>query len=447
VIMPSLNVCKYIKQCMDSVLNQTLPNIEILAIDAGSTDGTLEILKEYEKKDSRIKVVLSEQKSYGYQVNKGIDLATGTYISIVETDDMVAENMLELLYDCACKYELDYVKGDFAYWIEFENGCSWTQNMRFYPTEKETYNKVLKPSDDCNVFVQDIFLWRGIYKKSFLQENFIRLNETNGAAFQDQGFLFQTIKLAEKVMYIPEVLYFYRQNNSGSSIYNPKAYSYLVQEYPYIRSCLEKRQNFDAKIAESYYLRLFHQIIGRYRTMAASGILWEGTDVVRKQLYDWVCEGYKQDFYNAYRMGKMQYMELQQYMDSEEGYWRYQLSIYNAKKRCLKEFMDRIRNSQSVVFYSKSIVGGFVYALMKKAGINIPVYFCDNNIEKQGTMYMGTNVYSVAELVTKNPHGLYVIANRRFDSDMKKQLLELGVAETQICVWMLDIDLLLLNMV
>ena len=66
IIMPSLNVVDYIQECMESVVNQTLKDIEIICVDAGSTDGTLEILREYEEKDSRVKIILSDRKSYGY---------------------------------------------------------------------------------------------------------------------------------------------------------------------------------------------------------------------------------------------------------------------------------------------------------------------------------------------------------------------------------------------
>ena len=93
IIMPSLNVANYISECMDSVINQTLSDIEILCIDAGSTDGTLDILRDYESKDNRIKVIVSSMKSYGHQVNMGLDMAKGEYIGIVETDDYIESYM------------------------------------------------------------------------------------------------------------------------------------------------------------------------------------------------------------------------------------------------------------------------------------------------------------------------------------------------------------------
>ena len=91
IIMPSLNVAGYICECMESVIHQTLKDIEIFCIDAGSTDGTLEILERYAGEDERIRVVHSDKKSYGYQINLGIDMALGEYLGIVETDDYIVE--------------------------------------------------------------------------------------------------------------------------------------------------------------------------------------------------------------------------------------------------------------------------------------------------------------------------------------------------------------------
>ena len=96
VIMPSLNVSRYIRTCMDSVVGQSLHDLEILCIDAGSIDGTLEILKEYAQSDNRIQVLQSDVKSYGKQINMGIEQARGKYIAVVETDDYIDLHMYDI---------------------------------------------------------------------------------------------------------------------------------------------------------------------------------------------------------------------------------------------------------------------------------------------------------------------------------------------------------------
>ncbi len=88
VIMTIHNAEKYIRECMESVLNQTFSEIEVLCIDGGSTDGTPHILKEYAERDLRIRIINDANTSYGHKVNRGIEEAVGEYISVVESDDM-----------------------------------------------------------------------------------------------------------------------------------------------------------------------------------------------------------------------------------------------------------------------------------------------------------------------------------------------------------------------
>ena len=113
VIMPSLNVVLYIRECIESVIHQTLKDIEIICIDAGSTDGTLEILEEYAQSDKRIRLLHSKKKSYGYQMNLGLKEAKGDYIGIVETDDYILPGMYEELYAYAVGHDAEFVKSDF----------------------------------------------------------------------------------------------------------------------------------------------------------------------------------------------------------------------------------------------------------------------------------------------------------------------------------------------
>ena len=98
IVIPTYNVEQYLKECLDSVINQTLKDIEIICVDDGSTDNSGKILDEYAAKDSRIKVIHKENGGYGKAMNVGIDNATGEYIGIVEPDDYIEFDMYETLY-------------------------------------------------------------------------------------------------------------------------------------------------------------------------------------------------------------------------------------------------------------------------------------------------------------------------------------------------------------
>ena len=95
ILVPCYNVEAYLRECLDSIVNQTLTDIEIICINDGSTDGTLGIIKEYAAKDKRIKIIDKENEGYGKSMNRGLDAATGEYVGIVESDYLDEPDMFE----------------------------------------------------------------------------------------------------------------------------------------------------------------------------------------------------------------------------------------------------------------------------------------------------------------------------------------------------------------
>lgn len=183
IILPSLNSGKYIEECLSSVIQQTLTEIEIICVDAGSIDGTLDTIREYEKNDPRVHLIISKEKSYGYQMNLGINNAKGKYIGIVETDDFVPDCMFENLYNIAERECVDIVKADFYRFITKGNimECTYTalDPSRVY------YNRVIDPKSEPEVFRFVMNTWSGIYNRSFLLKSNIKHNEAPGASYQD----------------------------------------------------------------------------------------------------------------------------------------------------------------------------------------------------------------------------------------------------------------------
>ena len=165
IIMPSLNVEPYITECMESVIHQTLQDLEILCVDAGSTDGTWEILEEYAKCDSRIRLIRSPQKSYGYQMNLGIREAVGEYIGIVETDDFILPEMYQELYTYAKEKDAEFVKSDFDVFTTFPDGERLFLKYSLEKYSSARYYTVFTSEDyfnsKCTI---DVFAWNGIYK-------------------------------------------------------------------------------------------------------------------------------------------------------------------------------------------------------------------------------------------------------------------------------------------
>ena len=107
VIIPVYNVEKYLPECLDSVIKQTLKDMEIICVDDGSTDSSGKIIDEYAAKDNRIVVIHKQNGGYGQSCNKGLDIAKGEYVAILEPDDFVDEHMYEDLYNAAKQYDGD----------------------------------------------------------------------------------------------------------------------------------------------------------------------------------------------------------------------------------------------------------------------------------------------------------------------------------------------------
>lgn len=111
IIVPIYNVEKYLKRCLDSLVNQTLNDIEIICINDGSTDGSLEILNEYGRRDDRIVIINQENSGLSATRNKGIDIAKGQFIGFVDSDDWVSKDYFEKLYNSAIQNEAEIAVG------------------------------------------------------------------------------------------------------------------------------------------------------------------------------------------------------------------------------------------------------------------------------------------------------------------------------------------------
>lgn len=251
VIMPSLNTANYIREALESVLHQTLKELEVLCVDAESSDGTFEILKEYEAKDPRVKVLCSAKKSYGYQVNLGIKNARGIYLGIVETDDFIAPEMYETLYRTASENDLDFVKSNF---YRFAGKTRELKKL----SEKNVYNQLYNPSltpDLLNLYMINV---TGIYKRSFVLEKEIYMNESPGASFQDNGFWFQVFTQAERAMFVNKAFYFVRRDNPNSSFHSKGKVFCGCEEFDYIREKLKKDPEIEARFAPYCALHRYH---------------------------------------------------------------------------------------------------------------------------------------------------------------------------------------------
>ena len=264
VIMPVLNGMPYLKTALTSVLDQSVKDIEVIVVDAGSRDGSVQYVEEQKKHDSRIKLLYSECKSMGYQYNLGIQNADGEYVGFCESDDYLASDMLEKLYRTAEERgEMDFIKSDFFMFIGTAGNEFSIKYEVLSSKYRHLYGKKINIEVMPELLFRDVNMWNGIYRKDFIEKKGIRLNETQGASFQDIGFIEQVLLSGADGLYITDAYYHYRRDNEGSSVYKDTAV-YVLQELSYILRFVEERKDIKEKYGDLILDRLFDFFCDRY---------------------------------------------------------------------------------------------------------------------------------------------------------------------------------------
>ena len=257
ILIPVYNVEEYLRECLDSVIAQTVSDMEIICVDDGSTDSSPEILREYKEKDSRIQIVHQENGGYGKAMNTGLLAAKGKFIGIVEPDDYVPEEMYENLLEAAEYHKLDFVKADFYSFYEDPSSKKREYALHRLSRKQTDYNRILNPESEPALLDTLIDNWSGIYLRSFLVENNIRHNETPGASYQDTGFYFQVFTRAKRGMLLNMPYYRYRFDNPNSSKNSREKVYATDEEYRFIRRILLKDPGVWDRFKYMYWKKRF----------------------------------------------------------------------------------------------------------------------------------------------------------------------------------------------
>lgn len=211
VIIPVYNTERFLTECLDSVLSQSLKDIEVICVDDGSTDSSPDILKEYESKDYRIKVLRQEHSAPGNARNAGFDIAQGDYISFIDSDDYVDHMFLEKLYSKAVTTDSDItIANVFLHFMDTGN-LQLFHDAALYSFLK---NKVFRISHYPEL-IRILAPWDRIYKRSFLKNFNIRMPENT--IYEDRFYAVKCFVYAQRLTVVNEPLYYYRKN-AGQAI-------------------------------------------------------------------------------------------------------------------------------------------------------------------------------------------------------------------------------------
>lgn len=222
VIIPVYNVEKYLKQCLDSIIHQTLKDIEIICINDGSTDKSLEVLRKYEKQDKRIKVLSQKNSNAGAVRNKGIGLAKGEYLSFLDGDDFFDLHMLEEMYNKAINYQSDIV---ICGWYNYNN-VTKKKNVHLPNIDKTSFNPINVKNSLFDITYPNP--WTKLFKRELFIDN--NLLFENLKRCNDFTCVYRSLTLANKISIIKKPLVYYRSNQINNLTANrSKSFDCFIQ--------------------------------------------------------------------------------------------------------------------------------------------------------------------------------------------------------------------------
>jgi len=206
VIVPVYNVEKYLRRCLDSIVNQTLKDIEIICVNDGSTDSSFEILKEYKSKDDRIKVIDKRNEGVSIARNTGIDIASGDFIGFVDSDDWVDLDFYEKLYAAAIRTNSDIAAAEIIRLSKYNK----KYHLKF---EKEISTDVFAQKLEICDVPDKSYVWNKIYKRDKI--NAINLRFKPGMIFEDVIFTPVALHDLGKLTTVAGISYYYWRNSNS----------------------------------------------------------------------------------------------------------------------------------------------------------------------------------------------------------------------------------------
>lgn len=296
IVVPVYNVEKYVTQCLNSIVEQPFKDIEVICVDDGSTDRSGEILDEYAKKYEYIRVIHKPNGGYGKAMNLGISQAQGEYISIVESDDFVDKNIFLQLERRIEKFNHrpDIVRGTF---YRYKNGEASLEDLY----DEEMAEKEIEADDYMHLFEIPCNIWSGVYRRDFLNENDITFLETPGASYQDTGFWFKALIMAQSIVLMNETCIFYRMDNENSSIHSNGKIFCVADEVAECKRFMEKHSKTSRELQRGLFLFIFRGYNWNYNRLGGLGkcMFWDTmADEYREILKS---EHYSEDLFDEKR--------------------------------------------------------------------------------------------------------------------------------------------------
>lgn len=460
VIIPVYNAEPYLRQCMDTVINQTLREIEIICVDDGSTDNSADILEEYKKKDSRVSVYKQKNLYAGVARNNGLKKATGKYVIFWDSDDFFELDALQKMYERAESVEADIVVcNSIAY--DDENKCDieWDRSLNpLYMPKKEVFSKSDIPE---YIFLLCVaWSWDKLFNREFIMKNNLQYGDSRTE--EDVQFVFVALAVAEKITTLEDGLIHYRKynpnslENSRDDYWNSTVIMFknFLQELKLRKLDVLLRRSFDNFMLMHMVSVLFMlKDINAYRKMYDSlkeyviplyGLNEHGADYYfEKYWYD------RLRYMNKYSADKFIMMDLYSSRCNEERanlYMHIFERHFNKTSALLEEAnqfyaknkrwyfpFGRIPKGSDIVLYGAGDAGKDFYAQFTESGYCNVKLWVDNNYKS--LKERGLNVSPVEDIsVVLYDYIIIAVVERSTYEAIKADLLNKGIDAGKI-IW------------
>ena len=253
IIVPIYNSEKTLKKCLDSLVNQTLKDIELILVDDGSTDCSSQICDEYKAKYEYIKVVHKVNEGMGKAYNLGISMAQGEYIGFVESDDWIENNMYEILYQNAIHYDSELVKCGLYYSDANGDVCPYLEHKIL--NNAALIKQPFTILDSKPLIFYHSSVWASLYKSDFIKK--LSFSEEPQASYQDFSFMIKALVKASKISVVDGFFYHWNFSNEDASVKKTDARLMKILDQAIIAKDFLIQEN----MFEDLYSEFYKQVI------------------------------------------------------------------------------------------------------------------------------------------------------------------------------------------
>ncbi len=389
ILVPIYNVEKYLEQCLESLINQTYTDIEIICVDDGSTDHSSEILDRMAKKDTRLKVIHKSNSGYGISMNLALAEAKGEYIGIVESDDYISPDMYECLMSrMYLSEDIDVVKSA-HYAVENE------QPEKINLFEAKNCEKVIGAKNCKTLFAIPCNIWSAIYRKNFLDKNNIKFLETPGASYQDTSFYFKSVIMAEKIVLTNNAYYYYRTDNAESSVNSNDKIFFVCDEIAEVDRYMKEHKIIDpyyVGVRNAFMFRAYYWNYNRLNVLLKSAFYQKfKEELIQMQTTEEFDSKYwTKDYWNAV---------VSILADMEHFFWSSVWNVtaavtdsYTVQKEIYADYLEEyIKKQDRILIYGAGVYGKKVYSYLCELGVKNVI---EGFVVSEGTKQI-PSIYSV----------------------------------------------------